>query len=203
MRHRTVCYLIYIFIKLTTIYGEDQENSDELLVMDFTSVPQLNGWMEMSDVLKQVGKSKAALVLHKTRRFQRGILFTMLNPQPDGAGFAGFRTDTQLDLSDYSTLQLFCRGQGDYYGYKVVLRHNGQISPSYEHMFQAPIRKFETVVLPLSHFEPYFRGRKREHSPPLDTSNITSVALLMYGGGYLPVKQSGTSSLEINWIKAV
>lgn len=57
----------------------------------------------------------------------------------DGAGFAGFRTETESNLSDYHSLQLLCRGQGDYFGYKVVLRHRGensQLFPSYEHMFQ-------------------------------------------------------------------
>lgn len=87
--------------------------------------------------------SKAVLVLQKTQRFQRGVLFTMLNPQPNGAGFAGFRTDTEFDLSDFKSIQLFCRGQGENYGYKVVLRHkneNTEPFPSYEQMFQVTLQ---------------------------------------------------------------
>lgn len=112
---------------------------DALVLFDFTTMANLHGWSEMSDVVREVGMSKAVLVLQKTQRFQRGVLFSMLNPQPNGAGFAGFRTDTEFDLTNYNSLQLFCRGQGENYGYKVVLRHrneNTEPFPSYEQMFQ-------------------------------------------------------------------
>ncbi|KAG8331506.1 hypothetical protein J6590_039852 [Homalodisca vitripennis] len=188
------------------VYCEEDDKKSELVLLDFTSVPTLHGWSEMSDMIRLIGKSKAVLVLQKTLRFQRAVLFTMLNPQPDGAGFAGFRTDREFDLSDYHSLQMMCRGQGDHFGYKVVLRHWGENTdpfPSYEHMFQAPMRKFDIVTLPLHHFEAYYRGRKKNNSIPLDKSKISSFELQMYGGVYLPVKQWGTSSLEIDWVKAV
>ncbi|KAG8248789.1 hypothetical protein J6590_033964 [Homalodisca vitripennis] len=121
-------------------HASTQEAMEEFVLFDFTKLPNLHGWSEMSDVVREVGMSKAVLVLQKTQRFQRGVLFTMLNPQPNGAGFAGFRTDTELDLSDYNTLRLHCRGQGENYGYKVVLRHkneNTEPFPSYEQMFQS------------------------------------------------------------------
>ena len=47
------------------------------------------------------GKSKGALVLQKTQLFQRAVFFALLNPQPDGACFAGMLTNvTHLDLSE-------------------------------------------------------------------------------------------------------
>lgn len=52
-------------------------------------------------------------------------------------------------------------------------------------------------------FEPYYRGKKLNDSVPLDKSNITNFELQIYGGVYLPVKQSGTSSLEIDYVKAI
>ena len=39
------------------------------------------GWVEVSDTVREVGKSKAALVSQKTRVFQRAVLFAILNPQ--------------------------------------------------------------------------------------------------------------------------
>ncbi|KAG8248790.1 hypothetical protein J6590_033965 [Homalodisca vitripennis] len=63
--------------------------------------------------------------------------------------------------------------------------------------------KFETVDLPLAGFEPYYRGKKQNQSAPLDKSQITNFEFQIYGGVYLPVKQAGTSSLEIDWVKAV
>lgn len=63
--------------------------------------------------------------------------------------------------------------------------------------------KFQIVELQLANFEPYFRGQKLNDSEPLDLSAITNFELQVYGGVYLPIKQSGTSSLEIDWIKAL
>lgn len=68
---------------------------------------------------------------------------------------------------------------------------------------QAPFRKFEVMTLHLNHFDPYYRGRRQVNSDPLNKENITSLELHVYGGVYLPVKQSGTASLEVDWIKAI
>ncbi|XP_054284306.1 uncharacterized protein LOC129001132 isoform X2 [Macrosteles quadrilineatus] len=186
--------------------SKQSEMEEGVVLFDFTKLDNLHGWSEMSDVVREVGMSKAVLVLQKTQRFQRGVFFTMLNPQPNGAGFAGFRTDTEFNLTNYNSIQLYCRGQGENYGYKVVLRHKNQNTepfPSYEQMFQAPNRKFEIVELPLAGFEPYYRGKKQNQSEPLDKSQISNFELQIYGGVYLPVKQAGTSSLEIDWVRAV
>ncbi|KAK3910665.1 Protein nessun dorma [Frankliniella fusca] len=167
----------------------------------------VSDWVEQSDVVRSVGMSKAALVLQRTQQFQRAVFFTLLNPQPNGAGFAGMRTFASpgLDLGAHTKLVLSCRGQGQNFGYKVVLRHRGlndEPNPTYEQMFRAPSEgEFASVELPFKDFLPYYRGRQVE-AIPLDTSNITSVELQMYGGVYLATKQAGASSLEINWISA-
>ena len=177
----------------------------ETMLFDFTAPSaSVEHWEEQSDVVRSVGMSKATLVLQKTQVFQRAVFFTLLNPQPNGAGFAGMRTTTSLNLSDKSNIVLSCRGQGQNYGYKVVLRHRGldeEPNPSYEQMFEAPKEDFGIVELPLKNFLPYYRG-KQVKDIPLDKSNITNVELQMYGGVYLSTKQSGVSSLEINWISA-
>ncbi|XP_046995697.1 uncharacterized protein LOC124607413 isoform X1 [Schistocerca americana] len=181
-----------------------QEN---MTLFDFTTSKSLQDWYEVSDTVRTVGMSKAVLALQKTQIFQRAVFFTMLNPQPNGAGFAGVQKRTDINLQDYNKLLLHVRGQGSNSGYKVVLHHKGLNSephPSYEQLFTAPMGSFGTVELPLSEFKPYFRGRALNSSEagPLDKSSITSFGLQVYGGVYLPVKQSGTSSLEIDWIKA-
>ena len=63
--------------------------------------------------------------------------------------------------------------------------------------------KFETVALPLSNFAPYIHGQKDPNGEPLNLQRITNFELQMFGGVYEPYKQSGASSLEILWIKAV
>uniref|UniRef100_A0A0K8TCY6 NADH:ubiquinone oxidoreductase intermediate-associated protein 30 domain-containing protein n=2 Tax=Lygus hesperus TaxID=30085 RepID=A0A0K8TCY6_LYGHE len=189
-------------------------NTEGKMLWDFTQdpTPDLTKWFEESDVVREPGKSKAVLVLQKSRLFQRAVFFTMLNPQPNGAGFAGMRTllsgpDT-LNLDGYSTLQLRVRGQGQNFHYKICLHHMGmnyEPNPTYEQTFKVPSNEFTTINLPLASFEPYYRGRKMNETEvgPLKKSEITSFGLQIFGGVYLPEKQQGTSSLEIDWVKAV
>lgn len=70
------------------------------------------------------------LVFQKTKVFQSAVMFSLLNPQPNGAGFVGFSTNDTWDLSQYSGIELKVRGQGDNYIYKLNFRHKGQDSGS-------------------------------------------------------------------------
>merc|ERR1719397_2106374 len=80
--------------------------------------------------------SKASFVLQKTQRYQRAIFFAMLNPQPDGACFAGYRSDTDFHSSNYKAVQLRLRGaQGDLSRYKIVLNNQISNQRSYESYF--------------------------------------------------------------------
>ena len=51
-------------------------------------------------LFREPGKSKASFVLQKSRLFQRAIFFALLNPQPNGAGFAVVKTNLTLDLGE-------------------------------------------------------------------------------------------------------
>ena len=61
------------------------------MLFDFAKMQELTGWIESSDTVRSQGMSKANLVLQKSPTFQRAIFFTLLNPQPNGAGFAGMK----------------------------------------------------------------------------------------------------------------
>lgn len=83
--------------------------------------------------------SKATIVIHQNKDFRRAIFFALLNPQINGAGFAGIRAIGKYNLSGKSKLQIHCRGQGQYNGFKVVFRQKGlndEPSYSFEQYFQ-------------------------------------------------------------------
>ncbi|XP_046735762.1 uncharacterized protein LOC124405144 isoform X2 [Diprion similis] len=181
--------------------------SSNLTLFDFTSSDNVSDWTEQSDTVRTVGKSKAVIVIQETQVFRRAVFFTLLNPQSNGAGFAGVRTETTLNLTGYNNIDINCRGQGNNTGYKVVLRHKGQDNepyPTYEQFFTAPMstEEFSTVSLPLTNFTAYYRGKVVPDADALDVTNITSFGLQVYGGVYQTVHQSGVSSLEINTIVA-
>ncbi|XP_017787660.1 PREDICTED: uncharacterized protein LOC108570330 [Habropoda laboriosa] len=172
------------------------------ILFDFTTAENVDNWKEISDTVRTVGKSKAILTLQTTQIFQHAIFFTLLNPQPNGAGFAGIRIRTNLNLSNFENIEINCRGQGSNSHYKVVLRHRGLVSNediTYEQFFMAPMSNtdFSSVVLPLTNFKPYYRGKEVPDAEPLDTANITMLGLQVYGGVYLSIKQRGVSALEI------
>ncbi|XP_011867988.1 PREDICTED: uncharacterized protein LOC105562073 isoform X2 [Vollenhovia emeryi] len=178
---------------------------NKMMLFDFTDVQSVDDWREVSDTVRTVGKSKAALALQTSQLFQRAILFTLLNPQSNGACFAGVRKLTNLDLSGFKSIEIACRGQGQNSHYKISLRHRGENSNrdlSYEQFFTVTMSddKFYTVTLPLEDFKPYYRGREIPNGEPLDTANITMFEFQIYGGVYLSIKQRGVSALEIETV---
>ncbi|XP_057327723.1 uncharacterized protein LOC130669065 [Microplitis mediator] len=180
---------------------------NKLTLFDFTTASNVNSWTEISDTVRTQGMSKAVLTLQKTQLFQRGIFFTLLNPQPNGAGFAGVRIPVNWDLTEYNNIEIKCRAQGNNEHYKIVLRHEGLASNediSYEQTFDVSLtdKEFTTISLPLKNFKPYYRGREIPNGDPLDTANITMFGLQLYGGVYSPFKQYGVSALEVETITA-
>ncbi|XP_029176141.1 uncharacterized protein LOC114944427 isoform X2 [Nylanderia fulva] len=176
-----------------------------MMLFDFTSAQSVDDWREMSDTVRSVGKSKAVLTLQTSQLFQRAIFFTLLNPQPNGAGFAGVRKSVNLDLSIFKNIEIVCRGQGQNNHYKINLKHRGQSSNedlTYEQFFTVPISDDEcfTITLPLKDFKPYYRGREIPDGEPLDTANITLFEFQIYGGVYSSIKQRGVSALEIETV---
>lgn len=181
-------------------------SSMSLKLFDFTTLNSVSDWIEQSDPVRTVGMSKATLVLQKTQVFQRAVFFALLNPQPNGAGFAGVRRLAPVsDLGQYDGIDLKCRAQGQFNGFKIVLRHKNlddEPNVSYEQMFEGPRGDFAVVRLPFEGFKAYFRGKVVDDAEDLDRSNITGIGMQFYGGVYLPVKQSGPATLEIDWIDA-
>jgi len=186
---------------------ESGGSENRLILFDFTTANNVNDWVEISDTVREVGMSKAVITLQKTQLFQRAIFFTLLNPQPNGAGFAGVETRTDFNLTDYDNIEITCRAQGNNNNYKIILRDPKMSEDphiTYEQFFSVtPSNEFTIISLNVSNFEAYFRGRRVPDAEPLDTSNIAAFGLQIYGGVYSPIKQSGVSSLEINTIAAV
>jgi hypothetical protein len=110
-------------------------------LFDFTnSASTVNDWIEISDTERDVGKSKGVFVEQKTEKFQKAIFFSLLNPQPNGAAFAGIAyRKKSFDLSSFTGLNLSVRAQGENFVYKVILRHHNEhssLQPSYEIFFE-------------------------------------------------------------------
>ncbi|XP_013200458.1 uncharacterized protein LOC106143036 isoform X1 [Amyelois transitella] len=200
-------FLINVFMLILSVHCDI--NSSMALanyLFDFTKADNVDVWQEQSDTVRDVGMSKAVLIIHQNKGFRRAIFFVLLNPQMNGAGFAGIRALQTYDLRNYTKLQIRCRGQGQYNGYKVVLRHKGlndEPNYSFEQYFQAPKDEFAESNLLFSDFKAYYRGKRVTNNETLDLSQVTSLGIQMYGGVYQRIKQKGPATLEIDWIRAV
>merc|ERR1719348_24902 len=173
--------LIFLVLKhqvISTQIGSDSEVEDMKIIYNFSSEndfasEDVDNWWESSDTVREPGKSKAAFVLQKSKLFQRAVFFAMLNPQPNGAGFAGVKTNVSEEfgiLSENSEgFYFICRAQGNLKNWKIVLT-NEEFSTGYpKYTYEA---KFEVN---------------------LDTEEFET-----FGGVYDEFKQQGVGSLEID-----
>ncbi|CAB3231144.1 unnamed protein product [Arctia plantaginis] len=148
--------VFFIFSGFVLLYGFCHDSADrgvsEQYLFDFTKNDEVDAWQEQSDTVRDVGMSKAVLVIHKNMGFRRAIFFALLNPQLNGAGFAGIRAIRSYDLTGYTKLQIMCRGQGQNNGFKVILRHKGlndEPNYSFEQYFQFSFSvAYDTVLVP-------------------------------------------------------
>merc|ERR1719348_922570 len=208
--------LIFLVLKhqvISTPIGSDSEVEDMKIIYNFASEndfasEDVDNWWESSDTVREPGKSKAAFVLQKSKLFQRAVFFAMLNPQPNGAGFAGVKTNVTEEfglLSENSEgFYFICRAQGNLKHWKIVLTNEefGTGSPkyTYEAKFEVNIdsEDFETIKIPFADFKAFYRGAVVFDAPPLDLQKIGLFGFQTFGGVYDEFKQQGVGSLEID-----
>eukprot|EP00116_Pleurobrachia_bachei_P010364 sb/3470626/ len=178
--------------------------SSGTLLFDFTTIPNVDSWREVSDTVRVPGKSKGVLTLQKTQLFQRAVFFVMLNPQPNGACFAGSVTRLPTTItSSPSSVQLKVRAQGELSHWKVYF-NSDTVKYNYEQVFECPLNdQFVVVDLPISDFKAYYHGAEQPDAPVMDLGNMTEIGVQGYGGVYATYKQSGSGSLEIDYISLV
>lgn len=168
-------------------------------------------WYEISDTVRSAGMSKATFSLQKSSQFQRAVMFAVINPQPNGAGFAGMKADLPIRSSHLSSspegIILQLRGQGQLQYWKVVLTDSDELGLAriftYEQKFvlaKIQDKQFEEVRLPLAQFRAFYRGQEVEDAPPLDLAKIGTFGLQTFGGVYDMFKQEGVGAIEIDFI---
>lgn len=186
------------------------QSTTEMMLFDFTTTDNVTNWYEVSDTVRNVGKSKATLVLQKTKIFQRAIFFALLNPQTNGACFAGMDIDLlfQNDFSGYSGLEIRFKSQGQNVSeWKLKLKTDISVDrfTSYQQKFSASKNNedFETAFLAFSDFHQDVNGEVPEDEIPLNLSKIKTIGIQAFGGVYDSFKQNGPVTLELEYIKLI
>ena len=67
-------------------------------------------------------------VIQKTRKFQRAIFFVLLNPQTNGACFAGMNFNGKFDFKNYSGFELKFKAQAsNIRSWKITLKTSDSV----------------------------------------------------------------------------
>lgn len=202
-------FLMLGILSISTSAMEVHKPPKETILFDFTSCDpsEADSWMEVSDTVREPGMSKAVFALQRTMLFQRGVMFAMINPQPNGAAFAGVQRTLPRGIerhTNYTGITLRVRGQGLLKYWKVVMvdwdQAVNRANYDYEHKFQLNLSAmdFEVVTLPFAEFKAYKWGKEIPDAPPFNFSKIGIFGLQTFGGVYDDFKQQGSGSLEID-----
>ncbi|VDL85458.1 unnamed protein product [Schistocephalus solidus] len=179
--------LFYTILELIMVPGLLNRYKEDGLLFDFGTSHDFSNWIEVSDTVREGGKSKAIITSH------RGSV----NPLPNGACFAGMKYNgTRWNLSDYDGIEAELRRTGPNEWFKFVFDQEF----SYEKQFRAP-SDFGTVRFPFTEMKAYHWGKPVDNAPPLNKSNL-DFGIQVYGGVFERFKQSGPGSLQINWVRA-
>jgi hypothetical protein len=142
------------------------------------------------------------------RLVNQTALFAGMVSTANSGGFASVRTRNltpPLDLSAYAGIDLRVKGDGQ--RYKFILRDSAQWDgPSYAYSFDTVYNIWMTVRVPFADLRANFRAKTMADAPPLDTSQISSLQLMLskfeYDRELNPRFQPGSFQLQIETIQA-
>ena len=149
-------------------------SANEALLTDFTSDSPDLGWYVLNDNVMG-GRSDGGFTV------EDGELLFAGNTNTNGGGFSSIRTESvQLDLSSHTGIRLRVKGDGRRYTWRLTTpaRWRGR-QVGYWADFETDDGTWATVDIPFSRFVPKFRGYRLD-GPPLDTSQITGMGLMIY-----------------------
>ena len=145
-----------------------------LLLTDFTSGSPDFGWYVLNDNVMG-GRSEGTFELRDE------LLHFSGDTNTNGGGFSSIRTAAmELDLSSYAGIRLRVKGDGRRYTWRLTTtaRWRGR-QVSYWADLDTTEGAWTVADLPFTDFIPKFRGSRLD-GPPLDTSQITGMGLMIY-----------------------
>jgi monofunctional biosynthetic peptidoglycan transglycosylase len=148
--------------------------ADEVLLTDFTPGSADFGWYVVNDNVMG-GRSEG------TFDRQEYTLHFAGRTNTSGGGFSSIRADSmRLDLSASSGIRLRIKGDGRRYTWRLATTARWRGRPvSYWADFDTVAGEWTSVDIPFSSFVPKFRGYRLD-GPPLDTSQIAGMGLMIY-----------------------
>lgn len=165
---------------------------DTRLITDFSNLAAQQ-WIITNDTVMG-GKSSSQFQINKDGN---GVFLGTVSLKNNG-GFASVKNYEQINLAGFKNISIRVLGDGHRYSFRLQTGENELIHPwFYEQRFQTDADTWADIELPLTEFEPTYRGRTPENVPTLNPSDIKRYGFLISD------KQEGRFRLEIDRIWAV
>lgn len=180
-------------------------NPNQNFIFDFTNpnISNLSLWSALDDVV--MGGVSRSQFLGSIE----GALFAGDVSTANSGGFASIRTRNiipSLDLSKYKGIQLQVKGDGNRYKF-IVRDQDSWDSVGYCYSFDTIKNQWITVTVLFSSLIPVFRAKTIADGAPLNTTEITSLQLMLskfeYDGKLNPHFTTGNFNLIIRSIKVI
>ena len=191
--HRLTVFIACVPVAIATAGAEDTNNREQEEMNTIT----LFYFDSPSELWRNVDDSVMGGVSSSRMRIEDGIaIFEGELSLDNNGGFASVRSNTvQPNLAGYDGIRLRVKGDGK--SYRLRIRTSPAFDgPSYQLTFETTRNEWLTIKLHFADFTAAFRGKQIPNHPPVDTSKIATVGLLIAD------KQAGAFRLDVESIKA-
>ena len=172
-------------------FGYVRADPPDRLLFDFAGPGAGSDWQVVNDNVMG-GVSKGAFEIQD----DGSLLFSGTLSLANNGGFSSIRSRSgRIDLSAYQGLRLRVRGDGRPY-WLTVQTDLPVPAGSYRFVFNTRAGQWQEVRAPFTGFEVTSFGRTIKPAPPLRTSQVRSIGLLIADKNTTPFK------LEVDWIRA-
>lgn len=180
------------FVSVLGVAGATEKMKDRLgIVLDFSRAGDKKSWQIVNDGVMG-GISQSEIVFSDSG----GLIFRGTISLENNGGFASARRSAQTyNLGGYSGMLLQIQGDGKDYQLRVRTENRFD-GISYRYRFTTQSGTTQVIKAPFPDFEPVFRGRIIKDAAPLLPENIQQIGFLIADN------QSGSFSIEVDWIKA-
>ena len=170
--------------------ASDSHRGGKLMLTDFTANSSDLGWYVVNDNVMG-GQSEGDF------KHEQGELSFSGLTNTTGGGFSSIRSKPlQLDLSSHAGIQLYVKGDGRRYTWRLATNARSRGRPiSYWADFETQSGEWSLVSIPFSSFIPRYRGSELD-GPALDTGDITGMGLMIYD------EQDGPFKLHLASVQA-
>lgn len=160
-------------------------------LFEFKTAEELRYWRIINDGVMG-GLSEGMIRWNET---ENTLIWAGKVSLENNGGFASIRANA-YGFKTAAFRQIVLRVRGDGNTYKFRMRHSENFDGiAYSLDFDTKKKEWMEITLPVTDFEPTFRGRIYPEYGKIKTENLQQIGFLIAG------KQEGDFSLEVDWIR--